>query len=189
MKRKFQANGLIEEIKWLSHMCTRRVLPRSLVEKPEDYLPIHELMDSSKAAMPDNRHRAMTHNSWFITTILDKIFGSAIKNSDGKMIPTRDIGEQHVAEDFGEKFIPSAQDHLQFMEAKGWMSNTGEYPPSAELIRAASQDRNTVISRLPQIRGFPIEGRETDLRKQVQEMMDQQRDLDIDRGVRGPMYD
>lgn len=32
----------------------------------EDYLPIHQMMDSSKSAMGDNRHRALTHNAWFI---------------------------------------------------------------------------------------------------------------------------
>lgn len=36
--------------------------------KPEDYIEIHNLMDSSKGAIPDNRHRALTHNSWFFLT-------------------------------------------------------------------------------------------------------------------------
>lgn len=45
--------------------------------EPEDYLPIHDLMDSSKAAFPDNRHRALTHNSWFFF-IVEKIFGHEI---------------------------------------------------------------------------------------------------------------
>lgn len=45
------------------------------VEK--DYLPIHDLLDSSKSAFPDNRHRALTHNSWFFF-IVEKIFGHEI---------------------------------------------------------------------------------------------------------------
>ncbi len=43
--------------------------------KPEDYMDIHLLMDSTKGTFPDNRHRAITHNSWFTTNILPLIFG------------------------------------------------------------------------------------------------------------------
>jgi hypothetical protein len=41
--------------------------------KPEDYLDIHELMDSSKACLASNQHRFLCHNSWFIKTIIPKI--------------------------------------------------------------------------------------------------------------------
>ena len=33
---------------------------------PEDYLPIHNHMDSTKGAFADNRHRAITPNAWYI---------------------------------------------------------------------------------------------------------------------------
>lgn len=102
--------------------------------KPEDYEAIHELMDSSKGAMPDNRHRALTHHSWFISFILPKIFGNTFKNSDNKVISTRDIGEQHVLEDFRGKFIPTAQDYLQVTDFKGWMQNGEGVPPSFQKI-------------------------------------------------------
>lgn len=98
--------------------------------KPEDYLPIHNLMDSSKAAIPDNRHRFLTHNSWFIGTILEQIFGVYIINADGRQVSVRDIGEQHVLEDFHNKFIPTAQDYCQQMAFSPWMSGMG-LPPSA----------------------------------------------------------
>lgn len=42
--------------------------------KPEDYLDIHNLLDSSKAALCDSRHRVLTHNSWFVGVILEKIW-------------------------------------------------------------------------------------------------------------------
>ncbi len=99
--------------------------------KVEDYLPIHELMDSSKSAFPDNRHRAITHNTWFVCTIIEKIFGVAIKNSDGKMIPTREIAERHVLEDFGGRFVPTVQDYLQGMRHEPWMSNIGSDHPAS----------------------------------------------------------
>lgn len=95
-----------------------------------DYLDIHNLMDSSKAAMADNRHRALTHNAWFIGTILEKIFGVVRYNSAGKAYSVRDIGEEHVLEDNRGKFIPCAQDYLQEMEMKPWMQNGAGVPPS-----------------------------------------------------------
>ncbi len=98
--------------------------------KLEDYLEIHNLMDSSKGAICDNRHRALTHNSWFLSVILERIFGVTMTNSAGKVVSIRDIGEQHVAEDFGGKFIPSAQDYLAEMEMKDWMNNGKGCPPS-----------------------------------------------------------
>lgn len=97
---------------------------------PEEYLEIHNLMDSSKAAIADNRHRALTHNSWFIGVILERVFGSTFTNSAGRVVSVRDIGEQHVLEDYGMRFIPSAQDFLQEMEFKDWMQNGRGVPPS-----------------------------------------------------------
>ena len=100
---------------------------------PEDYLPIHNLMDSSKGAIADNRHRTLTHNSWFIGADgpLEKIFGPVIINSSGREVSVRDIGEQHILEDFGMKFIPTAQDYLQEMEIKDWMNNGKKGVPSS----------------------------------------------------------
>jgi hypothetical protein len=91
--------------------------------KTDDYIEIHNLMDSSKAAICDNRHRALTHNSWFIGTILEKIFGVTITNSDGDKVSVRDVGEQHVSEDLKGKYIPTAQDYLQEMDMQDWMMN------------------------------------------------------------------
>ena len=110
--------------------------------RPEDYLPVHDFLDSSKAAFPDNRHRALTHNTWFLTTVLDRVFGPTITNSDGDAVPTRAVGEQHVMEDFGGRFIPSAQDFLQSMDAPSWMDGRG-VPPSYAPSRS-SRDVYTV---------------------------------------------
>lgn len=109
--------------------------------KPEDYLPIHNLMDSSKATIADSRHRALTHNSWFVGTVLELVFGTVFTNSDGKTVSTRDIGEQHVLEDFGQRFIPSAQDYLQEIEFKDWMLNGKGSPPSFAKIAARKHKR------------------------------------------------
>lgn len=91
----------------------------------EDYLEIHLLLDSSKASFSDNRHRAITHNTWFINTILPKIFGDTIINSEGKTISVVEIAERHILEDFGMQFIPSVQDFLIEMKHESWMNGQG----------------------------------------------------------------
>lgn len=110
---------------------------------PEDYLAVHDFLDSSKAAFPDNRHRALTHNAWFLTTVLDRVFGPTIPNSDGAAVPTRAVGEQHVREDFGGRFVPSAQDFLQELTPAPWMDGRGT-PPS---YRRAPASTTTVSLR------------------------------------------
>lgn len=103
---------------------------------PEDYIEIHNFMDSSKGSIADSRHRALTHNAWFLSTVLERVFGVTIINSEGRKISVRDIGEQHVLEDYRLRFIPSAQDFLQEMEVKEWMiSGKGEPPSAAKLYK------------------------------------------------------
>jgi hypothetical protein len=72
--------------------------------RPEDYLAIHQWFDESKAFLADFRHRAMRHHAEGIF-MCEKFFGVTVTNSDGKQVPVRYIGEQHVREDLGR--IPS----------------------------------------------------------------------------------
>jgi len=103
--------------------------------EPEDYMEIHEFLDHTKMMFPDNRHRALLHNSWGIY-ICERVFGPTFKNSDGTVINTRSIAEQHIFEDYGNKFIPTPQDFLQLMEHEDWMSNMdGAYPSSMKKIK------------------------------------------------------
>jgi hypothetical protein len=97
----------------------------------EDYIEIHEFMDSSKAVIADNRHRALTHNSWFIAVVIPRVFGEVFsRKSDGKPISSRDIAEQHVLEDYKNKFIPSAGDFISKIPYEQWMQN-GEGSPDS----------------------------------------------------------
>lgn len=118
--------------------------------KPEDYWPVHQLLDSSKAAMPDNRHRTLTHNSWFIMEVLEKIhmpehnwFGPVLINSDGRKVSVRQLGEDHILEDYRGQFIPTADDYLQELDLKSWMNNGagGDVPPSHKKIAARRRTR------------------------------------------------
>lgn len=113
---------------------------------PEDYIEIHNLMDSSKGTIADNRHRALTHNAWFLSTILERVFGVVIENSAGRKVSVRDVGEQHVLEDYGGRFIPSAQDFLQGIPMEDWMMNgkTGT-PASSQGINNGKTTKRRVI--------------------------------------------
>jgi len=85
--------------------------------EPEDYLPVHDFIDSTKAAMPDLRHRAVLHNAMGIF-LCERVFGPVITNSDGRHVSVRDIAEQHVIEDMG--FIPSLEDWLDELPQSAW---------------------------------------------------------------------
>jgi hypothetical protein len=102
--------------------------------KPEDYIEIHNFLDSSKGVIADNRHRALTHNSWFLSVVLERVFGVTFKNSADRTISVRDIGEQHVFEDLG--CIPSGQDYLAELEYKSWMEGKGK-PPSFKKVESS----------------------------------------------------
>lgn len=107
--------------------------------RPEDYMPIHTTLDLSKGTIADSRHRAVSHTSWFISSILPLIFGETFKNSDGEVVSTRDVGEQHVLEDYAGRFIPTVQDFLQGLPYEDWMNNGKGHPPS--YARLAERDK------------------------------------------------
>lgn len=86
-------------------------------------------MDSSKSVIADQRHRALTHTSWFVGFILEKVFGETLTNSDGKVVSVRDVGEDHVREDY-KGFIPTPQDFLAEVPLHPWMQNGNGFPPS-----------------------------------------------------------
>lgn len=141
---------------------------------PEDYLGIHDLMDSSKSAFPDNRHRALTHNNWFFF-IAERIFGHEIEltctggvgsescpivdgtdfecfacGGTGKKgaAKTRYICEQHVLEDFGGKYIPTVSDYLEGMEFQPWINNGVEGAPTShrKLSKHGTLTRRRAVS-------------------------------------------
>jgi hypothetical protein len=102
--------------------------------RPEDYLAVHDFMDSSKAHVADMRHRAILHSSFGIY-LAERVFGVNITvrkkdniNPDGiycrdgdelELVSVRDIAEQHVIQDLG--FIPSVQQYLDHMTLADWM--------------------------------------------------------------------
>tara|TARA_B110000046_G_scaffold55120_1_gene61540 strand:- start:1697 stop:2116 length:420 start_codon:yes stop_codon:yes gene_type:complete len=102
--------------------------------KAEEYLDIHTKMDCSKKYFPDNRHRMLTHNMFFIFEVIIPIYGAYFTNSIGKSVSTKDVCELHILEDYHMRYIPTPQDWLENLQLKSWMQNgMGEVPSSVKL--------------------------------------------------------
>jgi hypothetical protein len=125
----------------------------------DDYLPIHDWFDGSKAHFGDIRHRALRHHTEGIF-MAERLFGTTITNSDGRVVMVRYIGEQHVREDLGR--IPSVADWLEQIRPEGWMYGRRQ---SLEKELEADAAPPTVLDRPP----LSPEERE-DIRQRWQEL-------------------
>lgn len=86
---------------------------------PDDYLFCHQFFDQTKRAWADPRHRAILHSTFGIELAI-QVFGQTFRRkSDGRAIPTRWIGEQHVLEDLGR--IPRIDEWLSKLPVERWM--------------------------------------------------------------------
>lgn len=97
---------------------------------PEDYLPIHDFMDSTKAAYANLKHRAILHNTFGIY-LAERVFGTVITNSDGKIEEARGEAQSLLlkkkAEAEGNLIVSQSltSELVQYEMAKRW---TGELP-------------------------------------------------------------
>ena len=89
--------------------------------KVEDYIKIHHWFDDSKRSTINPVHRALKHHSEGIF-MCEEFFGHTIRNSSGRVVPIRYIGEDHVKEDLG--FIPSMMDWYKNIKLEKWMVRT-----------------------------------------------------------------
>jgi len=79
---------------------------------------LRQWFDQSKAILADPRHRALRHHAEGIF-MLESVFGATIDNADGRVVPVRLIGEQHVREDLGS--VPSFADWARLFTPQAWM--------------------------------------------------------------------
>jgi hypothetical protein len=109
----------------------------------EDYIEIHNFMDSTKSVMPDVRHRAILHSAFGIY-LAEQVFGVYFKNAQGKDVSVRDVAEDHVIEDLG--FIPSMENYLKNMDIQPWMSGTmrNQRKRSYETLNRDPNKSNTI---------------------------------------------
>jgi hypothetical protein len=89
--------------------------------RADDYLEVHNFFDTSKASLPDVRHRAILHSSFGIF-VAEKVFGTYLTNSEGKDVSVRDLCEEHVIQDLG--FIPTVEKWFEELPIRPWMSGT-----------------------------------------------------------------
>lgn len=66
----------------------------------QDYIEIHNFLDSSKATCAHFKHRFFLHHAEGIELGV-KIFGQNLVNSEGKSIATRQLLTEHLIEDVG----------------------------------------------------------------------------------------
>jgi uncharacterized protein DUF6915 len=97
----------------------------------EDYVALHDWFDESKAIIADLRHRALRHHAEGIF-MLETVFGKTITLSNGRVIPTRWVGEQHVQEDLG--CIPSFADWARAITPARWMGPTKKLATEVEKV-------------------------------------------------------
>lgn len=84
-----------------------------------DYIHIHDFLDSTKTHHVDNSHRMILHNSFGIE-ICERIFGHLVINSALKHVEVRYIVIKHIEEDLG--FVPTIQDWCKELNKKDWMT-------------------------------------------------------------------
>lgn len=94
-----------------------RLSVRDFGGEVEDYLSIHEFLDSSKFHVPNYSHRAILHNS-FGMQLAEQVFGSVVTNSEGKTIGVREIARRHIIEDCGK--VPTLEECIMRLANNGY---------------------------------------------------------------------
>ena len=117
----------------------------------DDYLPLHQWFDQSKAILADPRHRALRHHAEGIF-MLESIFGATIVNADGRVVPVRLVGEQHVREDLGS--IPSFADWARLIEPQAWMLRGHRLDEPVDVPGGGATDGGAVPSVAPSSAGI-----------------------------------
>jgi hypothetical protein len=79
----------------------------------EDYLPLHNWFDATKANMSFFTHRALRHHYEGIREAVN-VFGDRVTNTEGISVGVEMISLQHFTEDMS--IIPSAADWLQCID-------------------------------------------------------------------------
>ena len=101
--------------------------------QPDDYISVHSWFDATKAHLGLFAHRALRHHTLGIFEAEER-FGIALTNTDGRDVPVRFIGEQHVKEDCGGR-VPTVADWLGSITPAPWMGRGNlleEAPPDGD---------------------------------------------------------
>jgi len=119
--------------------------------RASDYHAVHDWFDATKAHEARPVHRALRHHSFGIFEA-QRVFGRAIVNSDGRSVPVRFIGEQHVREDC--RRIPTVSDWLRGIAVESWMVNGVILPDREALGSDLRADWRAAVAADRTILGF-----------------------------------
>ena len=109
----------------------------------QDYIEIHNFLDSSKAACANFKHRLLLHHAEGIELGV-QIFGEKFTNSEGKSIEIRrlltehlieDVGKVMTVEDWARDLLPHRQDSFyKFLEKKRGQIEAGKVTGENQLL-------------------------------------------------------
>lgn len=128
-----------------------KISARKFGGKPEDYVHLYRLIDSSKHHLPHWMHRIFSHNTWFVS-VIDELVGPTITNSDGKQVSVRDILHEHLREDHDGK-CPTIQDWTRCLKmdtTERWINR----PDPKELhwlnkLNQGTHEQQSAVDRVP----------------------------------------
>lgn len=131
----------------------------------QDYIEVHNFLDSSKAACAHFKHRFLLHHREGVE-LGARIFGETLVNSENKQIETRrlltdhlieDVGIVATVEDWARDLLPNASSSFyKFLAKKRVSIETDRVPGESELLGAfdiSETDRAAVKKFL----AFPLQ--------------------------------
>lgn len=131
----------------------------------QDYIEVHNFLDSSKAACAHFKHRFLLHHIEGIELAV-KIFGEILVNSENREIETRRLLTDHLIEDVGRvvavdtwarDLLPDASGSFyKFLAKKREQIETDSVPGENELLSAfdMSGESRTAVKKFL---AFPLE--------------------------------
>lgn len=84
--------------------------------------------------------------------MLETLFGATIVNADGRVVPVRLVGEQHVREDLGS--IPSFADWARLIAPQAWMLRGHRLDEPVDVPGDGAADGGAVPSVAPSSAGI-----------------------------------
>jgi hypothetical protein len=88
----------------------------------DDYLPIHNWIDASKAHYAEFRHRFLRHHEYGVREMAEQ-FGK-FTNSDGARVDSLDVGMDHLMDDHGQH--PDRHMWFEGYNLQPWMSRNND---------------------------------------------------------------
>ena len=142
-----------------------QISAKSYGGKWQDYIEIHNFLDSSKAACAHFKHRFLLHHREGIELGV-RIFGETLTNSENRQIETRRLLTDHLIEDLGSvarvedwarDLLPDANNSFyKFLQKKREQIEADQVPGENELLGAFNLSEETRAA-IKNFLDFPLE--------------------------------